>query len=415
MRFIFCLVLYHFIMFGVGFDFFPISIRSLFSVIGLILLFRDRKYIVLPRKDKKLWVNLVVSLVLLLLIATLTAFINSTFDSFFFKFPVQVLLSFLSNYVLVFIMGKLIKKQITVDLIKKFYVYACLFECFMALMFFIFPSIRYMVYSHLSLSALAVRALEWRLDSTVRLIGLGARAFLGGIGLAIGIFLASTLINKSNKSNVVFLFLVMIIISVVGSLIVRTTLVGMLLSVVYIILRQDIKLKNKIYVVSIMALLFIGAINLYTMFFENSTMMGDAFHRAFSLFYNYEGNGEFSDLQSYSDTSVYPKTYKTWVIGDGLMADPYNPETAYYRNVDIGYARTIWGIGIIGLVVYVLVNYYIIRLTKFPFLELLLLLGAFFIIMFKGICQFSNFLGPFIVLPIYSSIIQKKRIKLKTK
>ena len=57
---------------------------------------------------------------------------------------------------------------------------------------------------------------------------------------------------------------------------------------------------------------------------------------------------------------VFPDNVKTWIIGDGYFANPYNTDPTYvgyqpggyYMGTDIGYCRFIFYFGLIGLFVF---------------------------------------------------------------
>ena len=58
---------------------------------------------------------------------------------------------------------------------------------------------------------------------------------------------------------------------------------------------------------------------------------------------------------------VFPDNFKTWIIGDGYIENPYRRDPyyvgpnygGYYMGTDIGYLRFIFYFGLIGLVTFI--------------------------------------------------------------
>ena len=90
-----------------------------------------------------------------------------------------------------------------------------------------------------------------------------------------------------------------------------------------------------------------------------NTMPGvhKAFDYGFEGFINLFETGTFSthssDLLLSHITEIWPENTKTWMIGDGYFADPYDP-AAFYMGTDMGYVRFIFYCGVIGLSIFLL-------------------------------------------------------------
>ena len=56
---------------------------------------------------------------------------------------------------------------------------------------------------------------------------------------------------------------------------------------------------------------------------------------------------------------IFPENIKTWIIGDGFWANPSG--SGYYMHTDVGYLRLIYYFGLVGLFVYLLMQFVAIR------------------------------------------------------
>ena len=48
---------------------------------------------------------------------------------------------------------------------------------------------------------------------------------------------------------------------------------------------------------------------------------------------------------------IWPDNAKTWIIGDGYFADPYDPKK-FYMGTDMGYVRFFFYCGVIGFFIF---------------------------------------------------------------
>lgn len=89
----------------------------------------------------------------------------------------------------------------------------------------------------------------------------------------------------------------------------------------------------------------------------------EAIEWAFELFVNLEKHGS---LDSASTTHlqtmyIFPDNTQTWLIGDGRIADE---EGGFYKNTDVGYIRSLFYWGVIGSLVYFVVQYKCFMILK---------------------------------------------------
>ena len=155
-------------------------------------------------------------------------------------------------------------------------------------------------------------------------------------------------------------------IAVIGSMIGRTTVVGIVLSICYLLYyfvkerpSNDRINKNALVgwmlcVLSIVVLLFVYLYNT-DLYWREQLRFG--FEGFFSL--AEKGRWEVHSNEMLKEGLIFPDNFKTWLIGDGYMGDPYNDpyyvgESSYgfYMNTDAGYSRFIFYFGLFGLMVF---------------------------------------------------------------
>ena len=104
--------------------------------------------------------------------------------------------------------------------------------------------------------------------------------------------------------------------------------------------------------------------------------------------------------------NVLPNNLKTWLVGDNFFQDSNG---YYYKGIDIGYSRIIFANGILGLIVFLLMHFYMFYQVKFDKKNLLNYLYMFVIVIalnLKGVANFASFI---MVLFIYTILYASKR------
>lgn len=226
-----------------------------------------------------------------------------------------------------------------------------------------------------------------------------------GIRFSIALILITHLITskKAGKKRILSAsyLLAFIIITVIGNIIARTTLTGVILSLLYAAYKQFFVKSHKPFepkeILFGLIIITCVCIPIVTYFYNTNAVFHKnlrfGFEGLFSLVE--QGTWKVSSNEQLKTMIVFPKTIKTWLIGDGyfnnpIAVDPYFTGTitrGYYMGTDIGYLRFIFYCGTIGLLVFSL---YICKAVKicihrFPTGKiLLLLLGILnFIVWFK--------------------------------
>lgn len=201
-----------------------------------------------------------------------------------------------------------------------------------------------------------------------RLYGIGcALDVAGGRFAALLIMIAALLPSafKRETSNWLRIFLLVAfgIIAAIGNMIGRTATVGMALAGLYIgivIIRQwkdaSIRRLAQWVAMTFIAVFVLGSA-LYNLDSAWHNRIRFGFEGFFSLFE--QGHWETTSTNMLSQGYVFPDNTKTWLIGDGYMADPeldpyYQGESTYgfYKNTDVGYSRFIFYFGLSGLLVF---------------------------------------------------------------
>lgn len=205
-----------------------------------------------------------------------------------------------------------------------------------------------------------------------RLYGIGCALDVAGLKFScVMLLLAHFVVHPSGKINKrieVILYIVAYgIIAIFGSMISRTTGVGIFLSIVYwlvigVINKDDGYAENmKVLLQTILMITIIaGPILVYeynhNSLFYNNIRFG--FEGLFSLFETGEWSVRSND--QLNGMWIWPDNFKTWCIGDGYFGehtyDPNyigpNPDLPFYMGTDIGYCRFVFYFGVIGLIAF---------------------------------------------------------------
>lgn len=243
---------------------------------------------------------------------------------------------------------------ISVKLVVDYLVAISFFQCVIALMIDNIPAVKMFVDNYINTNAEVM-------DKIKRLYGIGASLDVAGgkfsaVLLMISVIMSNYDFIRLNKKSVAFYSGCFIIISVIGAMIARTTYVGMILGMAYIVYRtgiwkRQIKYSDlRFWRVMIGILFVLVLVCIY--FYNNSPGFREWFRFGFEGFVSLVETGEWrsSSTEILQSMVVFPDSLKTWIIGDGYMADPITG--TYYKVTDIGYLRFIFYCGIIGLSVF---------------------------------------------------------------
>ena len=253
------------------------------------------------------------------------------------------------------------------------------------------------------------------LSAGARVMGFGAKFMNAGVIVGFCLILIGVILKTKKLSYWQNLGLVIVFILnfIVGMMMARTTIIGAVLSLAYVIFPTSAKkfsLKNKLRFASTLIVLgicfYIFVIPLVS---EEITQM---FNYGFEMFVNYSTEGELRTESSdmVMNMWIWPDNFKTWIIGDALFSTPDG--LAYYKSTDIGYCRLIFYFGLIGFISFTVYQlglmYWAFKAEakKIHFKLLMLIIAIFyFTIMSKGIMEMTYLTGMFWMA---SNIFRKK-------
>lgn len=408
-----CLILVFIYIFPMNFVILPFSTRVLLALLGLWEVFVNRKKINLfsGKVSYSLFLFFVATIGVTI-ISFISILLNNTNDKEYISYPFVALTWGLAAYGLVYSVHK-IKGKMSFDIMARLVILACLLQVSFAILFFIFPDIKMLFYSYLKMGEAGLSdALER--SGEYRFHGFGANFFAVGVVIAMTLLLISYQLSKpkySSFAHIVELFLLLTI----GCIMARTSLVGFVLGIIYLIYKMNIlsfrlniftsKLLAKMFIVFV----FIGIIGTYI--YNQSDELQIYIKYGFELFFNYFERGELSSNSV--DTLIengymFPSSLTGWIIGDGYFSDPTasEGELSYYMHTDIGYCRLIFYFGVVGLILYLLVHafltYYCIYLDKKNRFFYILLFLLFLIILNKGVTNFIHYYLLFAIVNSFS-------------
>ncbi|GEM_PF-3420980 len=400
--------------------FFPIPTDRIIQVLGLGFIFVDIPYRKLVFKIKNLSSFYFASLLILVVILIVQNWNYSSLDLYYFKDHFDIFLYFFPAYLIIYILYKINKDKIVSNLLDSIVILAAL-QAIISLVFFFVPSI-FDAYTSL-LSQNASQGLTSRLGQVEkRLIGVGSAFFTGVIKYAVAFFIAIILpylkTDLYKRKTIYIISFVLIIIA--GLMTGRTFFVAICLGLVLYLLIDPRNTLRLIYKVIPSILVITMVIYSIMISIGNQERIDRVFNFVFELFINYQKSGELTSSSTEGSISMYkfPKTLKTWVIGDGRMQ---NPNGSYYMGSDIGYVRMIFYFGIISTVLYMMYQAYLCYLLskKSPswiFKAFCLIVLSWIIILnFKGLANLNLYLLLFFIALGVNNVVAKQNSMIKNK
>lgn len=237
--------------------------------------------------------------------------------------------------------------------------------------------------------------------NVLRMVTLGTPFFGSAVLSSIVLLLLSQHINNTKKTNP-YLLSIFIIISILSILSARTAIVGVFLSLILILSNLKNNYKYILISLPIFIILYYFINN-----FSSDSRANDIINFGFEFIYNYKDSQASESVDGVSKMfSVLPDDLKTWLIGDGYFKA--SNDLAYYKNIDIGFLRVIFNFGLIGLFVFIYLNYFIIKKIDKAYLSKkakFLVLICFGLLMIKGLAN----IFPYLMLIYTLGLIKKDR------
>lgn len=286
--------------------------------------------------------------------------------------------------------------NVNIRLLCNYLTAICVIQCAMALLIDYNPWVKQLVDSVIE------QGQDFLNKSTVqRLYGIGASLDVAGsrfsaVLVLLGVVIPKEFREKTNHVQVVLYIAAFMFIVTAGNMIARTTLVGVIVAVIYWIYDSGIwklRLRNDYRVFFSWITLAIAAIVLIMVFLYNADpRMKKLIHFGFEGFFSLfeKGTWEVSSNKKLMTMYVFPDNLKTWIIGDGYFSNPYNTDPfyigvksgGYYMGTDVGYLRFIFYFGLIGLSAFIAFfmktyNLCVKRFTEYKLLFFMLLILNF--------------------------------------
>lgn len=377
--------------FPTTFSFFPVGNTKMYlAIIGLLIVgfgIKNRPVGIINRS--LLLLPIFAAMISLASLFSIT--INQTPDYSYATYPVSMFVWLFAAYT-VNTWIKTIYGSATIYRISDLIISVCVVQCIIALMVEYNPSIQYFVDG--------ITDTVW-LRSVDRMYGIGVSLDTAGIHFAVAlVFIGYILGNQAEKMNnlrILLYILAIAIIVVVGNMIARTTSIGMLILIVYLIYKSgifntQISTSQK----NVWNMLLIGmfmTIPIFVYFYIHNDIFYHNVHFAFEGFFSLveKGKWDVSSTNTLKSMYIFPETIHTWLVGDGYFinpkVDPYYTgfiTRGYYMNTDVGYLRFIFYFGLLGLTAFTAYMVYVSKISiakcpQYKSLFLLLLLTNFII------------------------------------
>jgi len=278
---------------------------------------------------------------------------NNTNDFAYTSYIISMWVWFFAAYAVCDIMTQL-HGNVSIKLVSNYLIGISIAQCIIALLIDNIPSFQLLVDSIVATDTA-------KMDKLNRLYGIGASLDVAGtrfsaVLVMIAILLSHDSMIRANKKMIAMYIFWFVVIAVIGSMIARTTNVGIIIALLYIIytsgvFKTQIKKSNlKVWgvLVSVALFLILVCIILYKYVPAVQKLLMFAFEGLINWLETGEWRTDSTDvLQS---MWVLPENIKTWIIGDGYFLDPTKP--GFYMQTDIGYLRFIFYCGLIGLAVF---------------------------------------------------------------
>jgi hypothetical protein len=337
--------------------------------------------------------------------------VNQTADLEFVKYSISMLLIVSAAYFVCTVFTNAFHAQAREVLLYTFIGCVAL-QCVLAVLMFANESIKDLLLNVVNASE--VEADQISSTGEFRLVGFGSSFFGAGITNGVALMLICFCLRHHVHSGkrAVMLGVIYLVTALVGILMSRTTVLGISLSLMYLLIARilDRKTPKKEYYRRFLLTLIISLVFGLLLFFVvvDYSTIEPMINWAFEPIVNYfNGDGLKSDstdqlMDMYSGSNL---TELPWLIGDALFKDPFEPEL-YYMHVDVGYLRLIYYFGIPGLVAFLIFQIRTI-FSALPFFRgdivfVFLAVADLLLLNFKGFTDLFVFFVLFFMMQVVS-------------
>ena len=353
------LIVTSFFFFPFEFTFLPgINTKMLLAAMGLVLFVARAAASRSASLDKDFFV-LIVFASIVSLSGIISVVYNATTDLSYASYVVSFFVWMGGAYFVVssirFLHGK-----VTPLMVINYLAAICVVQCVIALLISRNPLVKDFVDSFLG-----GEGFMGKLEN--RMYGIGCALDVAGLKFSCVLVAISFVVMNGlcqPKLQTTIYWIAYLVIAVVGNMIGRTTSVGVVVSLIYILVHcifYGYREFLKSHVLPLL-LLMVVLLPLLIYLYNNSPKTREDLRFGFEGFFSLAETGrwETNSNNRLSDMFVLPDNPKTWIIGDGYFDNPYsdpnfngdNP-TEFYKGTDVGYLRFIYYFGVIGLISFV--------------------------------------------------------------
>lgn len=362
-----------------------VNTKMVLALIGLfIILYQSINRRIFNIHKDILWLSVFAGVVSI--IGLFSVVYNGTQDYAYATYIVSMWVWLSGAYTVVSLI-KYVHGRVDVKLLCSYLISVCVFQCIIAQVIDVNPVVRIFA------QRLMGNDMAW-VESVNRLYGIGAELDTAGIRFSMALVMVAYLAMECKEVKYQLLYVLsFFLITVLGSMIARTTYVGCVIGFIYLFIASGIwrfQMKTSMSkIMGILIVLLIIAVPLCVYLYNTDPRFYKLLRFAFEGFLNLAERGEWSlaSNEKLKSMIVFPETLKTWIIGDGYFGNPYNSDPYYvggyiegwYMGTDIGYLRFIFYFGLIGLLSFVFFIIYSARLCVKAFPEYKIML--FFILL----------------------------------
>lgn len=394
---IFCFFVYFFPFKVYGFD--PRLLVFLFFFIYMI-----KDGLLLNRKVKCRYIKTLFYPVLMSLFTVLSSVVNTITENTFIIFPFQVIYLLLLSYCTYYI-TKRFCKVISFYVITRYFLMTLVVQSVIAIVMFVNQPICLFLFD---LQGIDLTSRVIKMYFGVRLIGLGCFYFGAGAIYGLGLIaIMPFMLKAKNKQQLIKLILLYVYIFIVGIFFARTAMIGCVFSIVYLIFCILIpKMCNKVFLVFRQFIIYLTVFGIALVFIYTSSPKlqedyGDIIDFGFEAFINLVENGELSTASSDGLTeyhlSIWPQNQKTYYIGDMR----WTKGDSYYGDSDVGYVRLLFYFGVPGVILFLLYQYSIVRISGLIFKERILSFFFFTVFFYALILLIKGYIDVASLIFIY--------------
>lgn len=342
-------------LFPFEFVFLPgINTKMILALLGGILILMHCSEKKCPLANKRTLVLIIMAL-MVSLCGIISTTINTTNDYTYATYIVSMVVWVSAAYLVVNTIRS-VHNCVSTVILCNYIIAVCVFQCLSAIAIDSFPLIKNIVNRYILGFGFAKNVIDLSGD---RLYGIGAALDVAGSRFSVALIICAYLLSKKNSFAKTLTYTIsFIIIGIIGNMISRTTTVGLILGIVYILISSIIKKGNSHNTIMAFTIVLLIVIPSTIIPYKTNINFHGYINFAFEGFFNIAEKGRWETHSNEILRNMYrfPDTFKTWMIGDGYFdnptGDPYYSGymwKGFYMGTDVGYLRFIFYFGLLGL------------------------------------------------------------------